>query len=171
MDDIELRPFRPDDARAFHEAATESVAQLEPWMPWCHPGYTLAEAASWVSLQSKAFADQHEFEFVMVDRADRILGACGLNQIDQRNRRANVGYWVRTSVSGRGMATRAVARLLQWGAANTDLQRFEIVVAIDNTASIRVAEKVGAAREGVLRHRLLLHDRFHDAVIFSVVRA
>jgi RimJ/RimL family protein N-acetyltransferase len=36
-------------------------------------------------------------------------------------------------------------------------------------ASQKVAEKAKAKREGVLRNRLLLHDRSHDAVMYSLV--
>lgn len=170
IEDFELRPFRPGDAAAFHEAVSASVDELRPWMPWCHPDYTLDEATAWVTMQSKAFSERSEFEFAIIGRSNQVLGACGLNQIDVRNRRANVGYWIRSSASGQGLAAAAVARLLLWAEANTDFQRFEIVVATENVGSLRVAEKVGAVREGTLRQRLLLHDHFHDAVIFSLVR-
>ena len=53
--------------------------------------------------------------------------------------------------------------------ANTDLCRLEILVAVGNVASIRVAEKIGGVGEGILRSRLLLHGEFHHAVLFSVI--
>jgi ribosomal-protein-serine acetyltransferase len=46
----------------------------------------------------------------------------------------------------------------------------EIVVSTVNIASLRVAEKAGAVREGTLQSRLLLHGVTHDAVVFSFVR-
>jgi len=46
----------------------------------------------------------------------------------------------------------------------------EIVVSIVNIASLRVAEKAGAVREGTLRNRFLLHGFAHDAAVFSFVR-
>jgi RimJ/RimL family protein N-acetyltransferase len=52
----------------------------------------------------------------------------------------------------------------------TDLLRLEIVCALGNVASQRVAERAGAVREGVLRHRLLLHGEPVDAVMYSLVR-
>jgi RimJ/RimL family protein N-acetyltransferase len=52
----------------------------------------------------------------------------------------------------------------------TDLMRLEIVCAVGNVRSQRVAEKVGALREGVLRNRLLLPSGPSDAVMFSLVR-
>jgi len=58
----------------------------------------------------------------------------------------------------------------QWAMVNTNLIRLEILIAVGNIASQRVAEKAGAVREGTLRKRLLLHDEPHDAVMFSLIR-
>lgn len=60
--------------------------------------------------------------------------------------------------------------LADWVFDNTELQRLEIVVAVGNATSQRVAEKAGALREGVLRARLRIHGAFHDAVMYSLVR-
>jgi len=56
-----------------------------------------------------------------------------------------------------------------FGFRNLDLNRLEILIAVDNRASQRVAEKVGAVREGVLRNRLVVRDKVHDAVMFSLI--
>ncbi|HYE66449.1 MAG TPA: GNAT family protein, partial [Pyrinomonadaceae bacterium] len=56
-----------------------------------------------------------------------------------------------------------------FGLEELGLQRIEIVVAVDNWASQRVAEKVGATREGILRKRLLIHGRPQDALMYSLV--
>jgi ribosomal-protein-serine acetyltransferase len=81
-----------------------------------------------------------------------------------------VGYWVRSSATPQGVATAALQRLVQWAFQHTALMRLEVVVSTQNAASLRVAEKAGAVREGVLRKRLLLHGVWHDAVLFSFVR-
>ena len=158
------------DGPAFHCAAIESRFEIQPWMPWCHDSFSVEEANRWVDRQVDAFREAREFEFIIVDAGGALIGGCGLNQIDTVNRRANVGYWVRTSASGRGHATAAVKFLTRWARDNTSLERLEIVAAIRNRPSIRVAEKLEANREGVLRNRLLLHEQFHDAVLFSLIR-
>jgi ribosomal-protein-serine acetyltransferase len=118
----------------------------------------------------RAFEQRTAFEFAIVSGDDRYLGGCGLNQIDAVNRRANLGYWVRTSAIRQGVATRAVRAIRDWAFEHTDLLRLEIVVALGNEASQRVAAKSGAIKEGVLRNRLLLHGAIHDATIFSLIR-
>ncbi|MGL5096173.1 MAG: GNAT family N-acetyltransferase, partial [Planctomycetia bacterium] len=57
-----------------------------------------------------------------------------------------------------------------WAFAETNLVRLEIVAAVDNHASRRVAEKAGAVFEGIARRRLLVHGASHDAAVYSLVR-
>jgi RimJ/RimL family protein N-acetyltransferase len=49
------------------------------------------------------------------------------------------------------------------------LARVEVVVAVGNEASLKVAEKIGAHREGVLRNRIVVRGKMHDAVMFSFI--
>lgn len=81
----------------------------------------------------------------------------------------NLGYWVRTSRTRSGVASAATRLIARFGFLSLGLQRLEIVVAVGNQASERVAEKAGATREGVLRKRLLIHGQPHDAVLYSLV--
>jgi len=77
------------------------------------------------------------------------LGRVGLDRISASGT-ANVGYWVRTGQTGQGVATAAVLLIARFGFEDLGLQRLELLVAADNLASRRVAEKVGATFEGVL---------------------
>ncbi len=165
-----VRLYQLGDAEAIHAAALESVAEVYPWMAWCHARYTLDESRRWIELQIEAARQRKAFEFVIVGQGGRVLGGCGINQINPMNRFANLGYWVRTSAAGRGVAPAAVRQVAAHAFQETDLIRLEIVIAVGNTRSQRVAEKVGATREGVLRSRLLLPSGPSDAVMYSLVR-
>jgi RimJ/RimL family protein N-acetyltransferase len=168
--DIAIRPLRPADAAALVESVRESIAELRPWMPWCHAEYTPAEAEEWVEKQIAAFEAGREYHFAIISGQRQLAGVCGLNAISQENQLANLGYWVRTALAGRGIATEATRLLVKWAFDNTNLNRLEILVAVRNHPSLRVAAKAGAVWEGVLRGRLRLHGVAHDAVLFSIVR-
>jgi ribosomal-protein-serine acetyltransferase len=167
---IHIRPYRLDDAQAIWTAARESLAQLQLWMPWCHANYSIEESRSWLAVQVPAFHQRTTFEFAITTDDGTYLGGCGLNQIDALNQRANLGYWVRSSAAGRGVATAATRLTRDWGFANTDLMRIEVLVAVGNVASRRVAEKSGAVYEGILRSRLLVHGTRHDAAMYAFIR-
>jgi RimJ/RimL family protein N-acetyltransferase len=139
-------------------------------MPWCHEQYSIEESRAWLAVQVPAFRDGSAFEFAIVAPNGRYLGGYGLNQVDKINKRANLAYWVRSSVTRRGVAMTAVGLLREWGFRYTDLVRLEVVIAVENLASLRVAQKAGAEFEGTLRKRLWLHGIAHDAAMFSFTR-
>ncbi len=165
-----IRAYEPEDAQALREAARESVGEVYQWLAWCHPHYSMAEAEEWTRSRARLAAEGREYTFAIVGTDGRFLGGCGLNQINRIHRFGNLGYWVRTSATRQGVATEAVRQVAHFGFGNTDLVRLEIVCAVGNDASQRVAERAGAVREGVLRHRLLLHGQSVDAVMYSLVR-
>jgi RimJ/RimL family protein N-acetyltransferase len=63
----------------------------------------------------------------------------------------------------------AQRQVAEFAFANTDPVRLEILCAVGNDPSQRVAERAGAVREGVLRHRLLLHGQPVDAFMYGLV--
>ena len=167
---VTLRHYREADAEEVWTAARESVVEVSPWMQWCHDGYTVADAAAWIARSIAGHRDGRMFEFAIVDEHGTFVGSCGIRNVDRIDGFATVSYWIRTSRAGRGYATSAVSQLLKWGFANSDLHRLEFVVAEGNTRSARVAENVGAEREGLLRHRLIHKGRLVNAHLYSVLR-
>jgi RimJ/RimL family protein N-acetyltransferase len=131
---------------------------------------SVAAVGDWITATMTARAEGHTFHFAIVDSpTDTFLGGCGLTQLHATHRFANLYYWVRSSQVRRGVATTATRLLAAWGFTHVNLHRIEIVVALENTASLRVAQKAGASREGVLRNRIWVHDRSHYAVMFSLI--
>lgn len=167
---IVIREHRESDAEASYAAVRESMTELSRWMPWCHPGYCLQDAIQWVAGAAGRFAERSAYEFVIANSNGDYIGGCGLNQIRPLDRVANLGYWVRSSQCGNGIATACAKQLASWAFANTDLIRLEVVVGVGNVASRRVAEKLGAACEGVLKKRIFLNGHSEDALMFALFR-
>ncbi|HVR19614.1 MAG TPA: GNAT family protein [Polyangiaceae bacterium] len=166
-----IRPLVLGDVPAVYAAVDESRAELRPWMPWCTPTFDEAAVAAFVENSALDRQVGRAFEFGVFDVDGEFLGNCGLNSVNAEYRFANLGYWIRTPRTRRGFATSAVHELAQWGFSNTPLDRFEIIAALENVASQRVAERAGALREGTLRRRLVLGGRAHDAAVYSIVRS
>lgn len=165
-----LRPYETGDAQSLWEAAHESVVEVGRWLAWCHAQYSLADAVEWIRSRAPLAAERREYHFAILGTDGRFLGGCGINQINRIHRFGNLGYWVRTSATGRGVATEAVRQLAEFAFGNTDLVRLEILCAVGNERSQRVAERASAVREGVLKSRLLLQGQPVEAVMYSLVR-
>jgi ribosomal-protein-serine acetyltransferase len=148
----------------------ESLADTSPWLPFAHEDYSLKETKDFLRRCPKGWKKDTEYIFVILDSGDgSCIGVCGLNRIDLENLRANLGYWIRTSRTGSGIAATVTRLLAKWGFQELKLNRIEIVVAIGNQRSQRVAEKAGAQREGILRNRIKIREDLHDAIMYSLV--
>jgi ribosomal-protein-serine acetyltransferase len=168
-----IRPYEAEDIPALYEAARESAGEsFTWWMSWCHADYTLEESSQFVHSRDEARRNEEEYDFAIFDvETDNFLGGVGLNQFNRQHGFANLGYWVRASSMGQGIAPAAVLLCARFAFQEVGLNRVEILIATENTRSRRVAEKAGAKREGVLRRRLIIGGRIHDAVMYSIVAA
>lgn len=99
--------------------------------------------------------------------SNRLLGGTGINQLAPHHRYGNIGYWVRQSRQGQGIARQAVALLRDCGFTQLGLFRLEIVMGVGNTASEAVAIAAGATFECRVRNRIFLHDQPLDTYIFT----
>jgi len=166
---LRLRPVRPEDAETVYASIRESIEPLARWMDWCHAGYAREDSDAWIAATRSAWEAGGAYEFLVFERSGRHVGAVGLNQFNRENNCANLGYWVRQSSQRQGFAVEAVRRIVRFAFDEARFQRVEIVAAVDNVASRRVAERAGSTLECVARNRLLLHGVPIAAAVHSFV--
>lgn len=171
-DTCAVRTWRADDVDYLYEAVRESISHLSPWLPWCTETYCRKESLDWVKSRATAWAEDEEFSFVIADLSDsRLLGGIGLHRLNWLNRNGELGYWIRTSESGKGYCSEAARIVTRWAFESLELQRIEILASTRNAASLRVAAKAGGTCEGILRRKLVLDGVVHDAALYSVIRS
>ncbi|MEO8358081.1 MAG: GNAT family protein [Chloroflexota bacterium] len=166
---ILLRPFHMNDADETFSAVRESLAAIKPWISWAHDGYSIQTAREFIRITRARWEEGTLFAFVITDaKSGSVLGGCSLSHIHPVYHLCNLGYWVRTSRRGGGVAVRATKLAARYAFEKIGLIRVEIVIAPENKASIRVAEKVGAHYEGILRNRMVVGREIYDAQMYSL---
>lgn len=167
---ILLRQYQLSDVPTIIEAIRVSAAELKPWISWCQDEYTEEQAGIWLESLPESWEKGISYDFAIIDSRDgSYVGGCGINHIRWVYRFANLGYWVRTDHTGQGIASRVVPLLARYAFEHLGLMRVEIVVAVGNKASQRVAVKAGAVREGILRNRIVIGENVYDAVMHSLI--
>jgi len=169
---LRLRPWQAQDAQDLFDAARSSVTRVGRWLPWCHAGYDLDAARAWIGHCQDGWSRGEHFAFPVFDlRTGELLGSAGLNQRNRQHRSANLGYWVRQSRQGQGVAACAARLVARFGFEQLGLVRIEIVAMPDNHASRRTAEKIGARFEAIARQRLWADGQAHDAAVYGLTAA
>ena len=136
---LELRPFRPEDAPELHRdlQATETHTIGEG------PFTSLAQTAAWISRRAETERQHGLLWYAVCDRdGGRMLGNCGLFAGRTGGAEPEIGYEIRRSRQGQGLATEAAQAVLD-DALASGISRVWATIRPHNTASLRVAAKIG----------------------------
>ena len=99
-----------------------------------------------------------------------VCGGVRLRDIDRRSSKASLAYFLSAEHEGRGIASRGVRAVLEYGFNEMILNRIELTCATSNASSYRLAERLGFQREGLLRQSERLGDSFVDHYAYGLLR-
>ena len=99
-----------------------------------------------------------------------LLGTCGLFGWNREWHRCLMGYELAESSRGQGYMGEALRAAIAWGFAEMQLNRFEVLIHPDNEPSLRLAQRLGFRREGLLREVARWGGAFHDLMQLSLLR-
>jgi len=138
---------------------------------WSRPPMVArAEAAGYVEECLANFEARSHVGWVITARDDdEAIGTCTLFHFDARNRRAEVGYALRSDRWGQGLARDAVARAIDWGIAHLGLHRFEADIDPGNDASRRLLHALGFQTEGRMRERWIVGGDVADSEVLGLL--
>ena len=121
-------------------------------------------ARAWLERVTELWRDGSRANFAIADAgSDELLGSIGLRDVDGN---AQIYYWVLAAARGRGVATRALRLVSDWGFSR-GFPRLQLLTEPENEISQRVAERAGFRREGLLRGYFELKGRRADGIMFG----
>jgi len=161
---IELRALERPDIGRFWEIIEANRAHLARWFPW-------ADAATFES--TRAFLEEQIAQGTEGRVATygiwwngRLAGSIGLRNLDAPAE-TNVGYYLAAFACGNGIMNASLRALARAAFAHLGVQRIELVAALGNLESRRVAERAGFVFEGIARARVIARGRLHDAAVYA----
>jgi RimJ/RimL family protein N-acetyltransferase len=151
-DRLLLRCWEPGDAPLLDRALKISWSELQKWIPWVfEEPEDLPALANRLRRYEGDFGEGRNALYAVMDPAEsEVWGGAGLYR-RVGPRALEIGYWVRTDLEGRGIATEAAALLTHAGLGLPGIDRMEIRCDPDHTASAAVPRKLGYHLREVLR--------------------
>jgi ribosomal-protein-serine acetyltransferase len=124
--------------------------------------FAAASQRAWDAGEGMVFAVLHE---------GLPSGTIGLGRMQPQWRSADLGYWLRSDLCGRGLMTEAGRAVVDFGFDRVGLHRIELRAGIYNAASMRVAEKLGFVRGGTLRDGSRGIKDYYDVYVFDLLES
>ncbi|MBT2291410.1 GNAT family N-acetyltransferase [Paenibacillus albidus] len=101
----------------------------------------------------------------------RVIGSCGFLNRNQRHRRAEIGFELSRSHWGQGLMLEAIAAVLDYGFRTLELNRIQALVEPGNAQCLRLLEKAGFRREGLLTQYEYTVGKYDDLHLCAVVKS
>src|SRR5918992_4991305 len=144
-----------DEVRAFTRFPTQPTSEF---------------AGAWLTIYDEGWGDGSRAGFAIETHDGEFLGLGLFVQLEIEARQGEIGYVVGPSARGKGVATRTLRLLTDWGFSELGLERIELWIDAENAGSERVAERVGYVREGILRSCWIKEDIRRDMGVWSRLR-
>ena len=143
---ISLRRYHIGDEFALYEGINESIKELTRW-GFYHVGFTFEDAIEDVVSRITNWTEGKSFTYLIEQLSGSVfIGNCRIEEFEPERNHAALGWWVRTSMTNKGIATAASHLVAQAAFEDLHLNSLSIYTKVENIASRRVAEKIGAVQ-------------------------
>jgi ribosomal-protein-serine acetyltransferase len=167
-DTADLRPLEPHQSLLFLTLIEREREHLGTWLPWGAEIDTEEKARAFVQRYAdRQAADQGRACAIWLD--GEMVGGALFRTFDTKSGNCELGVWLAVHATGRGLISKACNILIDWAFHERGMFRVEWHVASGNALSIRVAERLGMQRDGVLRQAYPYRDSRHDEEIWSLL--
>ena len=162
-------------AEELYKIIDESRNTLREWFPWPDKTNSPEDEFSYylIGLCQKKWEEGTAFGYIIFDKkTKKALGNVNLCSVDEKNKSAEIGYWLSNEATGKGYMQEAV-KALESEAFKVGINRIIIKTDIKNIRSAHVAERCGYILEGVMRQDAWdeIHKRFRDTNIWSKLKS
>jgi ribosomal-protein-serine acetyltransferase len=166
---VELRQIGESDAEELTILIDRNRSHLREWLPWLDNSRDLQDTARFIGRSLAQAEDNNGYQFGIVCDG-RLAGMIGEHYLDAFNQKTELGYWIDAAYQGRGIVTRATARLTDYTFTEQGCNRVLLHCAVSNVKSRAVAERLGFVQEGILREAEWLYDHYVDLVLYSMLK-
>jgi len=164
---LTLRLLQIEDAENLFALVDANRAYLKEWLPWLDRNADVKDSISFITSIHEQF--HAGFGFACgVFLSGRLVGMCGFHPINPSDKSVVIGYWLSEDVQGSGIISRCTKFLIGYAFCELKLDKVYIPVAVENSKSRAVCERIGLVSEGVVPKAEFLYDKYVDHVRYAI---
>ena len=166
--DVNLRLVRVRDAKKLERLILGNREWLRPWEATNPHGSNSFDIKAQVRGLLKQLKEDQGFPFVIEYRGEVVGQLNVANVLFGSVSSAMLGYWIAPNFAGKEITPTAVALAIDYLLNIVGLHRVEIDIRPENSASLRIVEKLGLRYEGLKERYIHINGDWRDHYIFAI---
>jgi len=152
----------------FHDLIQANREHIGANLAWVNNVHSLEDSQTNVIAVRKAFAEGKKYGIrILYDR--KVIGAIALNITNAHTGKAEIGYWLAESYTGKGIITQCVRVILDYGFGTLGLHRIGIRAAASNPKSWAIPERLNFHYEGTAKQDISINGEFLDMKEYAML--
>jgi ribosomal-protein-serine acetyltransferase len=141
---------------------------LREWLPFIDATTAISDTEAFIRSLMKQNEKKRDDVFGIWYK-EEFSGLIGFKDTDWINHKTEIGYWLALPMQGKGIMTTCVSFLINYAFRKMGINRIQIKVAKGNVKSERIPLRLHFIHEGIEREGELLHGKYHDVKVFSLL--
>lgn len=165
MTEILLRKLQLDDAEPMLEWMLDP--DIYSKMQYDHKNMDIEKCLLFIR---NSWSDKHNLHWAVSDISQKYMGTISLKNIDYKNKNAEFGIAIHPMYMGKGIASRALQKLVEKVFLEMDLNKIYLYVRTDNERAVSFYKRNHLEFEGCAKEHLLIENDYKDILWFSLRR-
>ncbi|MBP6931275.1 MAG: GNAT family N-acetyltransferase [Candidatus Pacebacteria bacterium] len=167
--EVEIKSLSPEIAERLFELTEKNRNHIGKTLPWIDGVKTVNDTLDFINNFKKQESENEGIVFGIWYQ-NNLVGVIDFHKINNKEKNAQIGYWIDEDYQGKGIVTKACEMLVKHGFNVLNLNRLEIHCLTDNSKSANIAKRLGFVKEGILRESTIRHGRFQDMELYSLLK-
>ncbi|QYR19647.1 GNAT family N-acetyltransferase [Paenibacillus sp. sptzw28] len=172
-DRLLIRMPLPGDGKVVFESIQASINELKDWLPFARYEQNEQKVEENIRESHIQFLKREDLRLLIFNKeTNEFVGSSGLHRINWAIPKFEIGYWIDSRVSGKGLMTEGVQGITDFAFRELNARRIEIRCDSLNYRSKAIPERLGYRLEGILKNNSLSTDEssLRDTTIFAKTR-
>lgn len=136
-----------------------------------HPMKAIEEAEERINETSTAFQFKEGIRWAITFKdSDNLIGSAGIWRLLKEHLRGEIGYELMPEYWKKGIMFEALREIINFGFIQMNLHTIEANIDPQNSASLKLLEKLGFEKEGHIKDSFYFNGKFEDTAIYSLIR-
>ena len=170
----QLIVFREEHSSILLEGIKANTDHLAQWLPWVSDAYSKDDVDEYIQSVTALYARRLAIQFAIIQTGlsgeQLLIGSLGFHQINQELKEGSIGYWLAKDLQGKGLMTKAVAKLIAVGFDELNLESIVLKCAVANDKSKGIALRLGFSFKALLKNQETLASGTVDHLSFTLTK-